>query len=80
MQDEIRLNREADYAGAVMRGHHMKLGFLQHSLMISRVHFMLEMTARDTRAGMELAGWRQGAELRGHKGGSAGIEITAHRR
>jgi hypothetical protein len=67
MQDEIRLNREADYAGAVMRGQHMKLGFLQHSLMISRMHFMLEMTARDSASGMELAAWRQGAELRGHK-------------
>ena len=67
MEEEIRLNREADYAGAVMRGQHMKLGFLQHSLMISRMHFMLEMTTRDRSGGMELAAWRQGAELRGHK-------------
>ena len=67
MQEEIRLNREADYAGAVMRGQHMKLGFLQHSLMISRMHFMLEMSSRDASNALELAAWRQGAELRGHK-------------
>ena len=67
MDEEIRLNREADYAGAVIRGQHMKLGFLQHSLMISRTHFMLEMSSRDSASGVSLAAWRQGAELRGHK-------------
>ena len=67
MEEEIRLNREADYAGAVMRGQHMKLGFLQHSLMISRMHFMLEMASRNLTSGVRLAAWRQGAELRGHK-------------
>src|SRR5947209_979469 len=35
MHEEVRLNREADYAGAVINGQHMKLGFLKHSLMIS---------------------------------------------
>ena len=40
-------NAKADYAGAAIRGHHMKLGFLRHSLMISRMHFMLEMSARN---------------------------------
>ena len=67
MEDELRQNREADYAGAVMRGQHMKLGFLQHSLMISRLHFMLEMSARNSAGQLELIGWRQGAELRGQK-------------
>src|SRR5260370_31517931 len=67
MEEELRLNREADYAAAVVRGQHMKLGFLQHSLMISRLHFMLEMVSRDSRGEVELADWRQGAELRGHK-------------
>jgi hypothetical protein len=66
MQEEVRLNRESDYAGAVVRGQHMKLGFLQHSLMISRMHFMLEMSCRDSTQ-VALAAWRQGAELRGHK-------------
>ena len=67
MEEEIRLNREADYAGAVMRGQHMKLGFVQHSLMISRLHFMLEMASRNSGGKVELASWHQGAELRGHK-------------
>ena len=67
MEEEIRLNREADYAEAVVRGQHMKLGFLQHSLMISRMHFMLEMASRDINNGTSLGAWRQGAELRGHK-------------
>lgn len=67
MEKELRLNREADYAGAITRGQHMKLGFLQHSLMISRLHFMLEMASRDASCKVELAAWRQGAELRGHK-------------
>ena len=67
MDDEIRMNREADYAGAATRGQHMKLGFLQHSLMISRMHFMLEMSARNHNGEIVLANWRQGAELRGNK-------------
>ena len=77
MQEEIRLNREADYAGAVVRGQHMKLGFLQHSLMISRMHFMLDMSARDSGQNVSLAAWRQGAELRGHKVDLP--EIRSHR-
>jgi Replication-relaxation len=67
MEEEVRLNREADYAGAAVRGQHMKLGFLQHSLMISRMHFMLEMASRDSGGAVGLAAWRQGAELRGNK-------------
>ena len=46
MLEEIRSNREKDYADAAVRGQHMQLGFLQHSLMISRMHFMLEMACR----------------------------------
>ena len=67
MEEELRLNREADYAAAAERGQHMKLGFLQHSLMISRMHFMLEMSGRNPDNRTELGSWRQGAELRGHK-------------
>jgi hypothetical protein len=67
MEEEIRLNREADYAGAVLRGQHMKLGFLQHSLMISRLHFMLEMASRRSDSAIQLSSWRQGPDLRGHK-------------
>jgi hypothetical protein len=67
MQEEIRLNREADYARAAVSGQHMKLGFLKHSLMISRMHFMLEMSSRTPNSGVQIAAWRQGAELRGNK-------------
>jgi len=67
MQEEIRLNREADYARAAVSGQHMKLGFLKHSLMISRLHFMLEMSSRSAKSGAQIAAWRQGAELRGNK-------------
>ena len=41
--EEIDNNREKDYAQAAVRGQHMQLGFLKHSLQISRFHFMLEM-------------------------------------
>jgi len=67
MEDEIRMNREADYAGAAAAGQHMKLGFLKHSLMISRLHYMLEMASRSSNGEIALTQWRQGAELRGNK-------------
>src|SRR5262249_43198586 len=67
MEEELRLNREAGYAEAAVTGQHMKLGFLKHSLMISRMHFMLELAARNSGGRIHLAAWRQGAELRGHK-------------
>jgi hypothetical protein len=67
MDDELRMNREADYAGAAAAGQHMKLGFLRHSLMISRLHFMLEMASRSSNGDIALTQWRQGAELRGNK-------------
>ncbi len=67
MLEEIRYNREKDYAAAALRGQHMQLGFLQHSLMISRMHFMLEMAGRQSNGQVVLEGWRQGAELRGPK-------------
>ena len=61
MEDEVRMNRESDYAAAAVRGQHMKLGFLRHSLMISRLHFMLEMSARNPDSKVILVDWRQGA-------------------
>lgn len=67
MEDELRMNREADYAGAAVAGQHMKLGFLKHALMISRLHFMLELAARTSSGEVALHQWRQGGELRGHK-------------
>src|SRR5438128_3096018 len=46
MVEELRNHGEKNYSAAAMRGQHMQLGFLQHSLMISRLHFMLEMGSK----------------------------------
>ena len=67
MEDELRLNRRADYAGAAVRGQHMKLGFLQQNLMISRMRFVLEMGVWKSGGEVERGPWRQGGDLRGHK-------------
>ena len=67
MLDEIRHNREKDYAAAAIRGQHMQLGFLQHSLVISRMHFMLEMACRQSGGSMTLNAWSQGGPLTGNK-------------
>ncbi len=56
MEEELRLNREADYASAAMRGQHMKLGFLQPSLISRMDHSQAQLVS-----------WHHGAELRGHK-------------
>ncbi len=47
MLEEIRNNREKDYANAAVRGQEMQVGFLRHSLMISRMHYCIEMAARE---------------------------------
>jgi hypothetical protein len=67
MMEEIRSHREKDYAGAALRGQHMQLGFLNHSLMISRMHFMIEMACRKSRGAAELEAWSQGGQIAGHK-------------
>ena len=66
MLDEIRNNAEKDYAGAALRGQHMQLGFLQHSLMISRMHCTLELACRNAST-VHLQSWLQGGVLAGHK-------------
>jgi hypothetical protein len=63
MREELQNNREKDYASAATRGQHMQLGFLKHALMISRMHFLLEMGCRKSAGRIELATWSQGAEL-----------------
>jgi len=65
--EEIDNNREKDYAGAAVRGQHMQLGFLKHALMISRMHFMLEMACLKSGGAVELETWAQGGQLAGHK-------------
>jgi hypothetical protein len=67
MLDEIKSNREKDYAQAAFRGQHMQLGFLSHSLMISRMHFMVEMACRSSQGRIRLEAWSQGGQLAGRK-------------
>jgi len=67
MLEEIRNNREKDYAGSALRGQLMQLGFLQHSLMISRMHFCIEMGCRKSKGKVDLSAWSQGGPLTGRK-------------
>jgi Replication-relaxation len=67
MLDEIRAHREKDYAGAAVRGQHMQLGFLNHGLMVARIHFMIEMACRRSVGAVSLEAWCQGGQLAGHK-------------
>lgn len=67
MLEEIRSHREKNYSGAATRGQHMQLGFLNHSLMISRMHFMVEMACKRSAGAVELESWRQGGQVAGHK-------------
>ncbi len=67
MIDEIKSNREKDYAQAAFRGQHMQLGFLRHSLMLSRMHFALEMACRRSQGRIKLEAWGQGGQLTGQK-------------
>jgi hypothetical protein len=67
MLEEIRSHREKDYAGAAVRGQHMQLGFLNHGLMISRMHFMVEMACKRSSGAVLLEAWCQGGQVAGHK-------------
>lgn len=57
----IRSNRKKAYADAA--GEPGKLLFLQHELMVSRFHFMLDMACREDAESFRLASWKQGPEL-----------------
>jgi hypothetical protein len=78
MVEELRNNREKDYASASMRGQHMKLGFLQHTLMISRMHFMIEMACRASGGLVELDAWAQGSQIAGHRVEIPKVESSRH--
>ena len=67
MLEEIRNNREKDYANAAARGQHMQLGFLQHNLMISRMHCVLQLACSQSGSRVQLESWFQGSALQGHK-------------
>jgi len=62
--EEIDNNREKNYADAAFSGRYMQLGFLKHQLQVSRMHFMLEMAARESSGKVELSAWHQGAQLK----------------
>ncbi len=78
MLDEVDNHRAKDYAGAAWRGQHMQLGFLRHSLMISRLHIMLELACRDSGGKVTLASWQQGASLSGHKVEVPKVKASKH--
>jgi len=67
MLAEIKSNLEKDYAQAAFRGQHMQLGFLKHSLMLSRLHFILEMACGSSAGRVQLESWSQGGQLAGRK-------------
>jgi hypothetical protein len=67
MLEEVTNNREKDYANAAVRGQHMQLGFLQHSLMVSRMHFCIEQACTRSGNKLQLAAWSQGGPLAGRK-------------
>jgi hypothetical protein len=67
MLEEIKGHHQKDYAAAALRGQHMQLGFLQHSLVISRMHFMVEMACRKSAGKVTLESWAQGGQLAGRK-------------
>ena len=62
--EEVRTNKEKAYykitEGDDSAGRAL---FLQHELMISRFHFMLELGCKRSEGKVELVTWRQGADL-----------------
>ena len=67
MLAELKHHRDKDYASAAVRFQPMQLGFLQHSLMISRFHFLLERGAAQSGGTIALESWAQGSQLSGRK-------------
>jgi hypothetical protein len=63
MLEDVPNNRERDCAGASLRGQEMQLGFLRHSLMISRMHHCIEMASTKSSGKVEITAWRQSGPL-----------------
>ena len=78
MLEEIRSHREKDYSGAANRGQHMQLGFLNHGLMISRMHFVVEMACRKSGGVVALEAWCQGGQIAGHKAEVPKVRSSRH--
>jgi hypothetical protein len=79
MLQEIKNNHDKDYAQAAFRGQHMQLGFLKHSLMVSRLHFVLEMACRQSGGRITLEAWSQGGQLAGRKVQVPKIKVSRER-
>lgn len=62
--ESVRNNREKDYAGAAKRHEHGRLLFVNHELMISRLHFMLELAAKESNGAAQLVSFHQGPILK----------------
>lgn len=62
-----------DYVGAIERIEHGRLLFLQHELMISRFHALLELACRQSEGRVELVTFIQGAALNSY------VEVPALR-
>jgi hypothetical protein len=67
MLAELKHNRDKDYAAAAVRFQPMQLGYLQHSLMVSRFHFVLERASAQSGGAVALENWAQGSQLAGRK-------------
>lgn len=59
----VRNYREKDYAGAAQRLEPGKLMFLEHELMVSRFHWMLELACRQSAGAVVLGKWVQGSAI-----------------
>ena len=63
--EEVRNNRERDYATALYREDGLgQLLFLRHKLMVSRFHAMLEIGCLHSQGKVELKTWKQEPETR----------------
>ena len=63
MLEELRNNREKDYASSALVRPAHNAWLPRYSLMISRMHFMVEMACRNSDDGIELQSWSQGSQL-----------------
>ncbi len=56
----------------------MQLGFLNHGLMVSRMHFMVEMACRKSGGVVDLEAWCQGGQIAGHKAEVPKVRSSRH--
>jgi hypothetical protein len=61
--DSIKRNRARDYAEDASDSRLGRFLFVEHELVISRFHFMLEIACRNSEGSIKLFRWQQGADL-----------------